>query len=194
MLDLIESKMADPHALAVLLGAIGSAATVVALAAARYACAPHQGRQHGARAHSRPGARTAARRGDQVDVAREAQRSRQATGRNAQSFELAQHRDRQEATGDGGLSRGRRRIRFSHLPVAGTDQLPSDRGRLRLSDSSLESAHYYQTRGRDLTNPLILKDSKTPEFLILAHDDVANRAGRRGCASRSIGWNWFMIF
>ncbi len=32
MLDLIESKMADPHALAVLLGAIGSAATVVAAA------------------------------------------------------------------------------------------------------------------------------------------------------------------
>ena len=45
-----------------------------------------------------------------------------------------------------------------------------------------------------LTNPLILKDSKTPEFLIPAHDDVANRAGRRACASRSIGWNWFMIF
>ncbi len=45
-----------------------------------------------------------------------------------------------------------------------------------------------------LTNPLILKDSKTPEFLISAHDDVANRAGRRTCASQSIGWNWFMIF
>src|SRR5208282_1646836 len=44
-----------------------------------------------------------------------------------------------------------------------------------------------------LTNPLILKDSKTPEFLI-PHDDVANRAGRRACASRLIGWNWFMIF
>ena len=49
--------------------------------------------------------------------------------------------------------------------------------------------------GLDLTNPLILKDSKTPEFLILAHDDVANRAGqKRACASRSSGWNWFMSF
>jgi|SRR5271157_1194234 len=47
--------------------------------------------------------------------------------------------------------------------------------------------------GAGLTNPLILKDSKTPEFLI-PHDDVANRAGRRACASRLIGWNWFMIF
>ena len=49
--------------------------------------------------------------------------------------------------------------------------------------------------GAALTNPLILKDSKTPEFLIPAHDDVANRAGqKRACASRSIGWNWFMVF
>ena len=45
-----------------------------------------------------------------------------------------------------------------------------------------------------LTNPLILNDSKMPEFLSPAHDDVANCAGRRACASRSIGWNWFMIF
>ena len=48
--------------------------------------------------------------------------------------------------------------------------------------------------GQGLTNPLILNDSKMPEFLSPAHDDVANRAGRRACASRSIGWNWFMIF
>ena len=53
---------------------------------------------------------------------------------------------------------------------------------------------YAKGQGVPLTNPLILKDSKTPEFLIPTHDDVANRAGRRACASRSIGWNWFMIF
>ena len=46
-----------------------------------------------------------------------------------------------------------------------------------------------------LTNPLILNNSKMPEFWSPARDDVANRAGRkRACASRSIGWNWFMIF
>ena len=46
-----------------------------------------------------------------------------------------------------------------------------------------------------LTNPLILNDSKMPEFWSPAPDDVANRAGqKRACASRSIGWNWFMIF
>ena len=45
-----------------------------------------------------------------------------------------------------------------------------------------------------LTNPLILNDSKMPEFWSPARDDVANCAGRRACASRSIGWNWFMIF
>ena len=46
-----------------------------------------------------------------------------------------------------------------------------------------------------LTNPLILNNSKMPEFWSPAPDDVANRAGqKRACASRSIGWNWFMIF
>ena len=34
----------------------------------------------------------------------------------------------------------------------------------------------------DLTNPLILTDSKMPEFLTLARDGVANRAGGSGHA------------
>ena len=56
--------------------------------------------------------------------------------------------------------------------------------------------HLKQTaEGVRLTNPLILNDSKMPEFWSPAPDDVANRAGqKRACASRSIGWNWFMIF
>ena len=36
--------------------------------------------------------------------------------------------------------------------------------------------------GRHLTNPLILTDSKMPEFLTLARDGVANRAGGSGHA------------
>jgi hypothetical protein len=71
----------------------------------------------------------------------------------------------------------------------GTANMLTDEGKEGLFTS------IYSIAAADLMNPLILKDSKMPEFLIPAHDDMANRAGqKRVCASRSSGWNWFMIF
>ena len=76
-----------------------------------------------------------------------------------------------------------------------------DEGRLLSGETGFE--YFLQTAGEfllhnrsvTLTNPLILNNSKMPEFWSPAPDDVANRAGqKRACASRSIGWNWFMIF
>ena len=152
MLDQIVAKFSDAHFLAMLFAAIGSAATVLT-AAMPWLQPDTLSRRIKAVSSERERIRARERERLQATQSKgtlrvQADRSRQAIGRNAQSVELAQHRKGQNPIGHGRVSRRGGGICLSRLSPRRADRLFPRRDYLSVSDHQVEPTRDGQDRHR----------------------------------------------